>query len=66
VPESWTAFDNPKMKSRPSHFKLKNGTVLVGRKVMAVGSSVTLRTEKGDVKVEAADIVEEEKQAAQK
>src|SRR6266567_2032440 len=41
VPESWTAFDNPKMKSRPSHFKLKNGTVLVGRKVMAVGSSVT-------------------------
>ena len=66
VQESWTAFDNPKMKSRPSHFKLKNGTTLVGRKVMAVGSSVTIRTEKGDVKVEAADIVEEEKQPAQK
>ena len=66
VPESWTAFDNPKMKSRPSRFKLKNGTVLMGRKVMAVGSSVTIRTEKGDVKVEVADIVEEEKQPAQK
>jgi len=65
VPESWTAFDNPNMKDRPSRFRLKDGRVLVGRTTTVIGTTTTIRTEKGDVKVERSDIVEEEKQKSQ-
>lgn len=65
VPESWTAFDNPKMKDRPSRFRLKDGRVLVGRTTTILGTTMTIRTEKGDVKVEQSEIVAEEKQKAQ-
>ena len=66
VPESWTAFDNPKMKTRPSHFKLKDGRAFVGRRSMVLGNQITIRTETGSVTVEAADIVSEETPAAEK
>jgi hypothetical protein len=59
---SWTAFDNPKMKNRPSRFKLKDGSVVVGYKKMASGSEIILRAEKGDVKLQTADVVSEENQ----
>lgn len=60
VPESWTTFDNPKMKSRPTHFTMKDGRVIVGRKSMVVGNEVTIKTEKDSVTVSAKDIVSEE------
>lgn len=66
VPESWTAFDHPRMKERPSRYKLKDGRELLGRKISAIGSSLRIRTETGDVNVDAAEIVSEEKQATQK
>lgn len=66
VPETWSAFDNPKMKNRPSRFKLKDGSVIVGFKKMAAGSTVIIRTEKGDEKLDAGNIVSEEKQPTQK
>jgi hypothetical protein len=62
VPESWSAFDNPKMKNRPSRFTLKDGRIVLGRKVMVMGSEATIRTEHEDIKVETADILSEEKQ----
>jgi len=61
VPESWTAFDHPRMKDRSSRFRLKDGRVLSGRTTMTVGTTTTIRTEKGDVKVEQSDIVVKER-----
>jgi hypothetical protein len=66
VPVSWTAFDSPRMKNRPSLYKLKDGRELLGRKISAIGSSIRIRTETGDVNLDSADIVSEEKQATQK
>ena len=66
VPESWSAFDNPKMKDRPTRFTIKDGRVIVGRKASALGSTVTIKTEKGTESVQASDIVSEEKPKAQK
>ncbi|HXE42279.1 MAG TPA: hypothetical protein VN516_04570 [Candidatus Baltobacteraceae bacterium] len=61
VPESWTAFDNPKMKNHPEHFKLKDGRTIIGKKMMELGDSITIRTETGNVQVKRGDIVSEEK-----
>lgn len=61
VPQSWTAFDNPKLKDRPTRFKLKDGTVIVGRRRVSAGDIVTIRTETGDVNIVAKDIISEEK-----
>ena len=66
VPQSWSAFDNPKMKNRPTRFTLKNGNVIVGRKTSVLGSTVSIKTEKETIKVEASDIVSEEKPPTQK
>ena len=66
VPESWTVFDNPKMKNRPARFHLKDGRVIVGRKTMALGDSVTINTEKGIIEVDIKNILSEEKQPIQK
>ncbi len=60
IPEAWTAFDNPKMKSRPHRFTLKNGKVLVGRKGMVMGGTTTIKTEMGSVDVDNKDIVSDE------
>lgn|GEM_PF-3020404 len=56
VPESWTAFDNPKLKTRPVHFKLRDGTEVIGRKVVESTNSITVRTEKGTVDIKKADL----------
>ncbi|TAK95562.1 MAG: hypothetical protein EPO07_15375, partial [Verrucomicrobia bacterium] len=61
VPESWTAFDCPRMRNRPTRYKLKDGRELLGRKISAIGSSLRIRTEAGDVNLDTADIVSEEK-----
>jgi len=66
VPVSWTAFDNPKMKDRPSKFTLKDGKIVIGRSVMIGGTETTIRAEKGDVRVATTDILSEEKQTSQK
>jgi hypothetical protein len=66
APQSWSAFDNPKMKNRPSRFTLKNGRAIVGRKTAVLGSSVSIKTEKETITVEAGDIVSEDKPPTQK
>lgn len=57
VPESWTAVDNPKLKNRPTHFKLKDGSEVIGRKVIDDQETITVRTEKGSVSINKADLV---------
>jgi hypothetical protein len=47
-------------------FELKDGRVLIGRKAIVIGNAVTIRTEKGDVEVNAKDIVKEEAQPVAK
>jgi hypothetical protein len=64
VPASWSVFDNPKLKDRPSRFKLKDGRELVGRKVAVMGDRTRIRTETGDTDVKTADIVSEERQSS--
>jgi len=66
VPQSWSAFDNPKLKDRPTHFTLKDGRVIVGRKTTVIGSSVTIKTGKGTESIQAGDIVSEVKPPTQK
>lgn len=61
VPESWTAFDNPKMKNHPIHFTMKDGRTLFGKKVFVAGNHTTIHTTSGDVEVNTADIVSESK-----
>jgi hypothetical protein len=53
------------MKNRPSRFRLKDGRELVGHKTTVLGTSVTIRTEKGDEKFDQSQIVEEIKQKSQ-
>jgi hypothetical protein len=43
---------------------MKDGTTLVGKKTMEIGTRVTIRTEKGDVEVNSAEILEEIKTPA--
>jgi hypothetical protein len=66
VPDSWTTFDNPRMKTRPSHFKLKDGRTIFGRRSMVLGNQITIRTETGSVTLDAAEIVSEETQPVEK
>lgn len=61
VPESWTAFDNPKLKNRPGQIALKGGKVLFGKKVFVFGNRTTIQTENGNVEVNTSDIVSESK-----
>jgi hypothetical protein len=62
VPQSWTAFDNPKLKKRPGCFKLKDGNEVIGRKVIETQDSITVRTEKGSVLINKADLAPENPQ----
>ncbi|TAL06535.1 MAG: hypothetical protein EPO07_01735 [Verrucomicrobia bacterium] len=66
VPEDWTAFDNPRLKDRPSRFKLKDGRELIGRKISAIGSSLRIRTATNEVGLDASEIASEEKQPGAK
>ena len=61
VPDSWTAFDNPKLKNRPGQITLKDGRVLFGKKVFVFGSHTTIQTTNGNVEIATADIVSESK-----
>src|SRR5215469_10763949 len=63
VPESWTTFDNPKLKNRPDHITLKDGRVLFGKKVFVFGNHTTIQTMTGNVEVNTSDIVSESKPA---
>jgi hypothetical protein len=57
VPESWTAFNNPKLKNPPRTIRLKDGRTILGRIEMQIGSRVTIRTEDGNlVEIETRDI----------
>jgi len=60
VPEFWTAFDNPKMKNRPGHFKLKDGRIIAGKKIITIGNDVNIQTTTGNVQVKQSDIVSED------
>jgi hypothetical protein len=62
VPESWTEFDNPKIKNRPEQITLKDGRVLIGKKIMVLGDSVTIRTATTNLHVHQSDIVSEQPQ----
>jgi hypothetical protein len=57
VPESWTSFDNPKLKNRPDSIALKDGRVLFGKKVFVFGSRTTIQTTNGSVEVNTSDIL---------
>jgi len=47
VPETWTAFNNPKQKNPPKSIQLKDGRTLYGKVESRVGSRVYVRTEAG-------------------
>ncbi len=66
VPQSWSAFDYPKMKNRPIYFTLKDGRIIIGRKTAVTGSSVFIKTEKETITLETGDIVSEVKPPTQK
>lgn len=59
IPESWTPFDNP--KHRAEHFAMKNGTTLVGRKIIVIGNHATIQTATKAVEVNTSDILSETK-----
>jgi hypothetical protein len=58
VPSSWSAFDHPKMKTRPADIHFKDGRIIRGRITMQMGNSVWITTKEGR-KIEAlsSDIV---------
>jgi hypothetical protein len=47
VPESWTAFNNPKQKNPPNLIQLKNGRKIYAKIETRIGSRVYVRTEAG-------------------
>jgi hypothetical protein len=65
VPESWSAFDNPKMKQRPNLVHLKDGKTIAGKVIMSGGSKTRIKTEKGDIDIPAGDVLSEETQKSE-
>jgi hypothetical protein len=47
VPETWTAFNNPKQKHPPSSIQLKGGRTIYAKIESRIGSKVYFRTESG-------------------
>lgn len=47
VPNSWTEFNNPKAKVKPTLIQLKDGRTVFGKIQMRVGSTIYVRTEDG-------------------
>jgi hypothetical protein len=47
VPESWTAFNNPKQKNPPASIQLKDGRTIYAKIETRIGSRVYIRTESG-------------------
>jgi hypothetical protein len=60
VPESWSSFDNPKMKSRPNLIHMKDGKTIAGKITMSGGAKTRIKTEQGDIEVPASEVVSEE------
>jgi hypothetical protein len=65
VPETWSKFDHPKMKDRPKKFTLKDGRVLIGRRIAEADGKVSLRTETSIQHLPKDDIAAEEPQPTQ-
>ena len=60
IPDSWTEFDNPTQKVKPTTIQLTDGRSLVGRIQMRLGSKIYVRTEDGkQVEVNTGEIVAE-------
>jgi hypothetical protein len=47
VPETWTAFNNPKQKNPPKAIQLKDGRTIYAKIESRVGSRIYIRTEAG-------------------
>ena len=47
VPETWTAFSNPKQKNPPNLIQLKDGRTIYAKIETRIGSRVYIRTESG-------------------
>ncbi|HEX4645261.1 MAG TPA: hypothetical protein VH598_06595 [Verrucomicrobiae bacterium] len=62
IPASWSAFDNPTLKNRPSIYHLKDGRAVLGRSMAVVGSLTWIRTETGQMELNTSDIVSVESQ----
>ncbi len=58
VPDSWTAFNNPKLKNPPAMIQLKDGRTIFGKIESRLGATVYVRTESGkQEEFQARDIV---------
>lgn len=58
VPESWTAFNNPKLKNPPPMIQLRDGRRISGKIESRLGGLVYVRTESGkQEELQAQDIV---------
>lgn len=55
VPETWTAFSNPKQKNPPNMIQLKDGRRIYAKIETRIGSRVYIRTEAGKQEELAAD-----------
>lgn len=62
IPASWSAFDNPTLKNRPSIYHLKDGRAVVGKSMAVTGSSTWINTENGKMELKTSDIVSVESQ----
>jgi len=60
VPVSWTEFNNPKQKVKPTLIQLKDGRSVFGKIQMRLGSKVYVKTEDGkQVELNAGEILSE-------
>src|SRR5690242_6455429 len=60
IPDSWTEFDNPTQKVKPTAIQLTDGRSLVGRIQMRLGSKIYVRTEDGkQVELNTSEIASE-------
>jgi hypothetical protein len=66
VPESWSFLENPKIKVRPYHFKMKDGSEIDGYKIMEQGGVTTVRVADGEMKLNRRDVVSEARLPSQK
>ena len=48
VPQSWTAFNNPKLKNRPNAIVLKDGRIIFGKITMSSQTALWIKTETGE------------------
>jgi uncharacterized Zn finger protein (UPF0148 family) len=57
VPETWTAFNNPKQKNQPKMIRLKDGRTIYGKIQSTMGSTIYVKTESGQEVLQASDIL---------